>query len=274
MKRTLLVLLALAGLVAAIPSATAQKDFDPFPRKAEILKIFADEFVTLTPGKGVYPKSFMMGSKESDDQQPVHEVTFPKPFAIAKNEVTQELYQVVMGVNPSKWKGPRNAVELTTWNDAAAFCVKATKELREAKLIGEKETIRLPSEAEWEYACRAGTTTAWSFGDDLAKLTDYCWYKDNSKGHDPPVGLKKGNPWGLFDMHGYNWEWVADDYAATYKDTPKSGAAYANPDPKAAEKVIRGGAWNAPAEASRSAHRHHAKAEHKDDTLGFRCVKE
>src|SRR5262249_24012272 len=126
MKRTLLLLLILAGLSATIPAA-AQKDFDHFPRKAEILKTFADEFVTLPAGKGIYPKSFQMGSKEADDQQPVHEVTFARPFAIAKNEVTQELYQVVMGVNPSKWKGRRNAVELTTWKDAREFCKKATK---------------------------------------------------------------------------------------------------------------------------------------------------
>jgi formylglycine-generating enzyme required for sulfatase activity len=250
----------------------AQKDFDPFPRKKEILKLFADEFVTLTPGTGRFPRSFAMGSPAAADQQPVHDVAFARGFALAKYEVTQELYQVVMGENPSKWKGPRNAVELTTWHDANAFSVKATDLLRAGKWIDVKAKIRLPSEAEWEYACRAGTKSAWSFGDNLDDLTAYCWYKDNSKGHDPPVGLKKPNPWGFYDMHGYNWEWVADDYAASYKDAPKDGKAFAGP--AGSDKVIRGGAWNAPADASRSAHRHHAKADHKDDTLGFRCVKE
>ena len=261
------------AVVAALASLTpaAQKDFDPLPRKAEILKVFADEFVMLPPGKSKRPFSFVMGSSDGADQRPAHEVTFDREFAIAKNEVTQELYQVVMGANPSKWKGPRNAVELTTWHDANAFCEKATELLRAAKLIDAKAKIRLPTEAEWEFACRAGTTTAWSFGDDLATLTDYGWYNANSKGHDPPVGLKKANPWGLYDMHGYNWEWVQDDYAPDYKNGPKDGKPFVGA--AGSDKVIRGGAWNAPAEASRSAHRHHAKADHKDDTLGFRCVK-
>jgi formylglycine-generating enzyme required for sulfatase activity len=213
-----------------------------------------------------------MGSKGAADQQPIHEVTINSPFAIGKNEVTQELYQVVMGNNPSKWKGPRNAVEMTTWHDAAAFCAKATSLMRTAKLIGATEAIRLPSEAEWEYACRAGTTSAWSFGDDLAKLTDYCWYDANSKGHDPPVGMKKANPWGLFDMHGYNWEWVHDDYAASYDKSPTDGSPHAGP--KGSDKIVRGGAWNAPASASRSAHRRPVAANVKDDTIGFRCVKQ
>jgi len=249
----------------------AQKDFDPVPRKQEILKRFGDEFVLLTPGRKPYPRSFLMGSPDAGDQLPVREVSLGSDFAMAKNEVTQELYQVVMGANPSKWKGPRNAVELTTWRDAIAFCAKATDLLRAAKLIDMKAMIRLPSEAEWEYSCRAGTKTAWSFGDDLADLTEYCWYKDNSKGHDPPVGMKKANPWGLFDMHGYNWEWVQDDYAPDYQNAPKDGKPFVGP--AGSDKVIRGGAWNAPAEASRSAHRAHKAADFKDDTLGFRCVK-
>jgi formylglycine-generating enzyme required for sulfatase activity len=272
MKR-LFAVLALAANVVALArlSSASQKDFDPIPRKQEILKLFVDEFVTLTPGMKPYPRSFLMGSTNADDQQPVHEVALAGPFAMAKNEVTQELYQVVMGNNPSKWKGPRNAVELTSWHDANAFCGKATELLRAAKLFDAKTKVRLSTEAEWEYACRAGTKTAWSFGDDLGDLTEYCWYNANSKGHDPPVGLKKGNPWGLFDMHGYNWEWVQDDYAPDYKNAPKDGKAFVGP--AGADKVVRGGAWNAPANASRSAHRHHAKADHKDDTLGFRCVK-
>jgi formylglycine-generating enzyme required for sulfatase activity len=271
MKHLIPIALAVVALPFAGFSPAAQKVFDPFPRKQEILKLFADEFITLTPGRGIYPRAFAMGSKDAADQQPVHEVTLAKDFAMAKNEVTQELYQVVIGVNPSKWTGPRNAVELTTWHDAVAFCAKATELLRAAKLIDETTKIRLASEAEWEYACRAGTKTAWSFGDDRGALTDYCWYKDNSKGHDPPVGLKKANPWGFFDMHGYNWEWVADDYAPDYKNAPKDGQAFAGP--AGSDKAIRGGAWNAPAEESRSAYRRHAKAEYKDDTLGFRCVK-
>ena len=258
---------AAAGLSQAAP-----EKFDPFPRKAEILKQFADEFAPLTPGAGKFPASFTMGSKHSPAEQPTRTVTFKYSFAIAKYEVTQELYQVVIGTNPAKFKGPRNSIEMTSWHEANAFCVKATELLRAAKHIGEKETIRLPSEAEWEYACRAGTDTAWSFGDDVKDLGLYCWYKDNSKGHDPPVGEKKANPWGLYDMHGYNWEWCADDWAADYKSTLSDGSANREKDAK--DRAVRGGAWPTAAETTRSAHRHHVAADHRDDTIGFRCVKQ
>lgn len=260
----------LAALTLAAVTAAAPDAFDPLPRKDEILKRFVDEFVELKPGTDPHPKSFRMGSDAAPDQKPARDVTFAKPFSIAKNEVTQELYWVVMGGNPSKWKGPRNAVELTSWHDAVEFCKKATALLRDSKRIAANQTVRLPSEAEWEYACRAGTTTAWSFGDDVGDLTHYCWYNRNSKGFDPPVGQKKANPWGLFDMHGYNWEWVADDYVADYRNAPTDGSAVTSVG--AEHKVIRGGAWSAPAEASRSAHRDHKPATFKDDTLGFRCV--
>src|SRR5262249_41019489 len=155
--------------------------FDPFPRKEEILKTFADEFITLTPGQGKYPASFLMGSKSGATEEPAHRVTFAHAFAIGKYEVTQELYQVVVGTNPAKWKGPRNSVEMISWQEANDFCAQVTKLLRAKKSIGEDETVRLPSEAEWEYACRAGTETAWSFGDDVAQLTHYAWFKENSK---------------------------------------------------------------------------------------------
>jgi formylglycine-generating enzyme required for sulfatase activity len=171
--------LALVGLVmllsTGLAAAQEMKFPDPRPRKAEILKQFAGEFVKLTPGQGKFPASFTMGSNHKDDEKPPHKVTFAYPFAMAKYEVTQELYYVVMDENPSKWKGPRNAVEVVSWQQANEFCEQATKALRTAKLIGADETIRLPSEAEWEYACRAGTTTAWSHGDGLDELGVYCW---------------------------------------------------------------------------------------------------
>ena len=129
----------------------------------------------------------------------------------------------------------------------------------------------MPSEAEWEYACRAGTTTAWSFGDDVAMLGKHAWFKENSAGNDPPVGKKAPNPWGLYDMHGYNWEWCQDDWAADYKDAPTDGSARSVDGAK--DKVIRGGAWPTPADTTKSAYRTHAAADRRDDTIGFRCVK-
>jgi formylglycine-generating enzyme required for sulfatase activity len=250
---------------------SAPEKFDPFPRKEEILKLFVDEFILVTPGKDKYPATFMMGSKKSPAEGPVHEVALKKPFAMAKNEVTQELYQVVMGNNPARWKGPRNSMEVCTWHEANAFCAKVTEELRKRKLIAADEIIRLPSEAEWEYCCRAGTTTDYSFGDDVKDLTHYGWYKVNAPGNDPPVGMKKANPWGFFDMHGYNWEWMADDWSPSYEGAPADGSARVVKDEK--DKVIRSGSWADTADTTRSAYRGHHRADGVSDAIGFRCVK-
>ncbi|MFO0866289.1 MAG: formylglycine-generating enzyme family protein [Gemmataceae bacterium] len=247
-------LMVVLALIPSFAFAQGAKDFpDPTPRRAEILKLFRGEFIEITPGQGKYPAKFSMGSKTAASEQPVHEVSLKSPFHIAKYEVTQELYQVVMGTNPSKWKGPRNSAEMMDWNQAVEFCKKATEMLREAKLIEANEIVRLPSEAEWEYVCRAGTETAYSFGDDVKDLTDYGWYKVNAPGNDPPVGRKKANPWGLYDIHGYCWEWCQDDWHADYKGALSPTAARAIAD--TAKKVIRSGSWADEADASRSSAR-------------------
>jgi formylglycine-generating enzyme required for sulfatase activity len=198
-------------------------------------------------------------------------VTFKSEFAIGKYEVTQELYEAVIGKNPSKWKGTRNSVEMVSWDDANEFCRKVTLELRERKLLKENEVIRLPSEAEWEYACRAGSKAAYSFGDKVDDLKDYAWYKANSKGEDPPVGKKKPNEWGVYDMHGYVWEWCSDTWHKNYEGAPTDGSAWMTHDEK--EHVIRGGSWADDAESARSAFRAHKPADHRSDTIGFRCVR-
>jgi formylglycine-generating enzyme required for sulfatase activity len=260
--------LGLTATVAA-PSPAGEKP----KREDAVLKRFVDEFVHLTPGKGKFPASFRMGS--GDDglaaEQPAHTVTFTAPFAIARYEVTQELYEAIAGGNPSRWKGPRNSLEMVNWDEAVTFCKKATAALRQRKLLSEDEEIRLPTEAEWEYACRAGTTTRYSFGDDGKDLTDYGWYKDNAKGNDPPVGAKKGNSWGLFDMHGYVLEWCADGWHADYRGAPTDGSAWQGG--KAGERVARGGAWTLPAEECRSAARHALAVDTRTAAVGFRCVR-
>src|SRR5207245_2743385 len=114
---------------------------------------------------------------------------------------------------------------------------------------------RLPSEAEWEYGCRAGTTTAFSFGDDINDLGQYAWFTGNAKGNDPPVGVKKPNAWGLYDMHGYVWEWCADAWHPDYKDAPTDGRP--RQAEAAKERVLLGGAWTTGAEQSRSAYHGH-----------------
>lgn len=263
--------LLMFALPMSFAAAQGAKDFpDPAPRKAEILKRFRDEFLEITPGQGKFSAKFMMGSKAAASEQPVHEVSLKSPFFIAKYEVTQELYQVVMGTNPSKWKGVRNSAEMMDWNEAIEFCKKATAMLREAKLIDAKEMIRLPSEAEWEYVCRAGTETAYSFGDDAKELTAYGWYKVNAPGNDPPVGFKKANPWGLYDVHGYCWEWCQDDWHADYKGANADGSPRVDSD--SAKKAIRSGSWADDADASRSAARRGAAIDAKSDAIGMRCV--
>ena len=115
----------------------------------QLLKTFRDEFIAVTPGKGRFPANFEMGTATGDKtQQPAHKVTLRTAFHIAKYEVPQNLWEAVMGSNPSRWKGPRNSVEMLSLDEAIAFCEKATLDMRKAKLIGAKQAIRLPSEAE------------------------------------------------------------------------------------------------------------------------------
>jgi formylglycine-generating enzyme required for sulfatase activity len=256
-----LLLLLILSAPRPAPAEDAKED-----KAARILRTFASEFVPLTPGKGKFPAGFTMGTGRDTVK-----VRFKAPFAMAKYEVTQELYELVMGKNPSRWTGPRNSVEKVTWDDANTFCAKVTALLRKRKLIKENEVIRLPSEAEWEYACRAGTTTAYSFGDKAADLGDYAWYDGNAKGNDPPVGKKKPNAWGLYDMHGYVWEWTADAWSDSHKGASADGSPRLNAKEKA--RVVRGGAWTDNADAARSASRQKRLASHASDAVGFRCVK-
>jgi formylglycine-generating enzyme required for sulfatase activity len=246
---------------------------DTLNRKDQILKLFHDEFVQLTPGKGRFPAGFVMGSDQNGhaNERPAHKVAFAREFAIARYEVTQELYFVVMGTNPAKWKGARNSVEMVNWHEANAFCGKVTLALRKLKLLDESDLVRLPSEAEWEYACRAGTATAYSFGDKAEDLGKYCWYKENAPGNDPPVGKKLPNDWGLFDMHGYVWEWCADHAHADYKNAPSDGSPWIAPAGE--QRMIRGGSYADSADAVRSAYRRAVASEFRSDTVGFRGVR-
>jgi formylglycine-generating enzyme required for sulfatase activity len=267
MRRAVLLALPLLALLLAAVDAPADVESD------RVLKLFVEEFVELTPGQGKFPASFEMGSTFKGApaaETPTRTVRFRSPFAVARYEVTQELWTAVTGKNASRWKGKRNSVEMITWDEARRFCDQATKMLHERKLIGAKSQVRLPSEAEWEYACRAGTTTRYSFGDDARELGQYAWFIGNSKGEDPPVGRKKPNAWGLYDMHGYVWEWCADAWADDLKGTPTDGRP--REEEAAKERVIRGGSWADPADHARSACRGKARAATKNDRIGFRCV--
>jgi formylglycine-generating enzyme required for sulfatase activity len=233
-----------------------------------LLKTFRDEFVAITPGRGGFPAEFVMGSAA---EAPAHRVALAAPFEIARYEVPQNLWESVMGSNPSRWKGPRNSVELISFDDAAAFCARATALMRSAGLIGVDQSVRLPSEAEWEYAARAGSAAAYSFGDDPAALGDYAWFHGNAAGNDPPVGAKKPNAWGLYDVHGYLWEWCADEWHETYEGAPADGSVWAGGG-DAARRVLRGGSWKDGAEKLTSSARRAAPRGLRDDAVGLRCV--
>jgi formylglycine-generating enzyme required for sulfatase activity len=163
---------------------------------------------------------FIMGSPASEtarlpNEGPQTQVKFTKGFWMGKYEVTQVEYLAVMGINPSKNTGDTlRPVENVDWHDAGNFCAKLTVRERAAKRLPSGYVYRLPTEAEWEYACRAGTTTRFSYGDDsdYTQLGNYAWYSDNSGLRTHPVGQKKPNEWGLYDMHGNVWEWCLDGY--------------------------------------------------------------
>ncbi|MCX5655678.1 MAG: formylglycine-generating enzyme family protein [Planctomycetota bacterium] len=210
------------------------------------------KLVLIRPGK------FMMG--DGKDQ---HEVAISKPFYMGVTEVTQAQYEAVMGTNPSNFKGATNPVEMVSWNDAAEFCKKLSEKTRQA--------VRLPTEAEWEYACRAGTQTAFSFGDDPSALGDYAWHMGNSKGMTHHVGRKKPNAWGLYDMHGNVYEWCADWYGAYPKGsvTDPSGPATGN-----GLRVLRGGSWDLVDTGNfRCAFRDNYVPAGRDRDVGFRCAR-
>jgi formylglycine-generating enzyme required for sulfatase activity len=234
-----------------------------------LLKIFHSEFVAITPGEGPFPKSFTMGRR--NEAGPLHEVTLHYTFRIAKYEVPQNLWTAVMGTNPSRWKGSRNSVEMLGFDEAQQFCMRATGLMKTAQLIAANEQIRLPTEAEWEYCCRAGTTSAYSFGDDVAALGEYAWSTHNAAGNDPEVGVKKPNPWGLYDIHGYLWEWCLDAWHPDYSGAPTDGSAWLRGGDDSL-RVLRGGSWKDAAPKLTSSFRNSAPRLTRDDAIGLRCV--
>ncbi|MBE3098690.1 MAG: formylglycine-generating enzyme family protein [Planctomycetes bacterium] len=199
---------------------------------------------------------FMMG--EGKDQ---HEVTISKPFYMGVTEVTQAQYEAVMGTNPSHFKGATNPVETVSWNDATEFCKKLSEKTR--------QTVRLPTEAEWEYACRAGTATAFSFGDSDSALGDYAWYTSNSGNTTHPVDQKKPNAWGLFDMHGNVWEWCADWWR---RDYPNGAVTDPQGPASGPYRVLRGGSWSSSPDYCRSAGRISTPPGDRDCFCTFRVV--
>jgi formylglycine-generating enzyme required for sulfatase activity len=217
--------------------------------------------------------TFLMGSpkdeKDRGDNEAQHEVTLSKPFYMGIYTVTQQQYEQVMRKNPSGFKGATNPVEMMSWDDAVSFCKALSTKTGKA--------VRLPTEAEWEFACRAGSGGPYFHGDDAdpGKLDNYAWYAANSGNKTHPVGQKKPNAFGLFDMHGNVLQWCADwldkDY---YGNSPKS-------DPQGPAtgtfRVLRGGSWPSNPSLCRSPYRTWNVPTHtvgKIGSFGFRIVVE
>ncbi len=252
--------------------------------------------------------SFQMGSGDKEEgrevsESPLHPVKITRDFLMGMYPVTQEQYQALMGINPSQFKGEKLPVENVTWEEANAFCQKLSEK--------EGKTYRLPTEAEWEYACRAGKQTPYYWGTQFNKYSlDYCWTEQNSEKQTHPVGEKKPNAWGLYDMSGNVWQWCADKYQDKYgpvkeeeeidvdalktevektaeaktvaekteaaKKEDKKSETKTEMDPvgpeKGTDRVARGGSWFSHPRFCRSAYRNHFTSNYKNAFLGFRVV--
>ncbi len=244
---------------------TSGSDLEPnLIQKNEIINTIDMEFVLIQPGESD------MGSPPNEtgrfgNEGPVHHVTISEAFYLGKYEVTQKQWHEVMEYNPSYFKGDDLPVENVSWENVQEFI----------KMLNKKENThnyRLPSEAEWEYATRAETTTRYSFGDDDSKLGEYAWYSKNSDDKTHPVGNRKANPWGLYDVHGNVWEWVQDEWHNSYNGAPSDGSAWE--DGSGADRVFRGGGWFDDAGNCRSAYRSYHGPGNRNRDLGFRLIQE
>jgi sulfatase modifying factor 1 len=261
-------------------------DYESKPPASPIPTAPATESITNTIGmtfNKIPAGTFLMGSNEVvvvnsvDDDHRQHKVTISKAFYMQTTEVTQSQWKAVMGTEP--WKGQEFSkyvkeganypATFASWDDAVLFCKKLSEK--------ESKTYRLPTEAEWEYACRAGTETAWSFGDDEKALGDYAWYRENAWDIDEryahQVELKKPNAFGLYDMHGNVYEWCHDYYEEDYY---KQSPAQDPPGPTSGSfRVFRGGSWLGSSRYSRSAYRYGGGADNRYNYFfGFRLVRE
>ena len=232
----------------------------------ELIEIPAGKFTMGSP----------VGEKDHQNNEAQVSVTLTKSFTLGKTEVTQGQWQSVMGTEP--WTGQKNVqadkdcpATYVSWGDATEFCKRLTDLERTAGTLKADEEYHLPTEAQWERACRAGTETAFSFGDDESKLGEYAWFDGNAKNvgeqYAHKVGLKKPNPWGLHDMHGNVWEWCSDWY---------DGKLIGGVDPIGPEggstRVFRGGCWGFTPGRCRSANRGDAPS-NRVNRLGFRVAR-
>jgi formylglycine-generating enzyme required for sulfatase activity len=204
-----------------------------------------------------------MGSKEGDSNcTPVHHVKISSPFYIGKYEVTQAQWQTVMApYNPSYWKGENLPVDNISWKNAQEFCKKSG------------DGLRLPTEAEWEYACRAGSKGRWYFGNDESAMQSYAWWWWNSGSQTQPVGQKKPNAWELYDMLGNVQEWCSDSYGDDYYAECVQGVTDPQgPSNQAGPRVLRGGSWCYYSWGPRASDRNGEQPDYQANGSGFRVA--
>ena len=254
-------------IVIAEPRPVPDPPKDPIKRGD---KAFRDDL-----GNGIYmemvripPGRFALGSPPNEigrreNESPISEVQVPA-FYMAKFAVTQEQWVAMMGINPAMFRENLQApVENVSWLEAQDFCRKLAER--------SQHLYRLPSESEWEYACRAGTNMAYHFGDSPAQLADYAWFADNANKRSHPVGQKVPNSWGLYEMHGGVWEWCEDVWHDNFNGAPADGSAWVR-DGYSSRRVRKGGSWSNEARLCRAASREwHWQSDRYND-IGFRVV--
>ena len=271
----ILALLPIALLFGCDRQSPEQK---PVPKSQLLTTACGMQMVSVPGGQ------FTMGSDDGPiDVKPAHPVKVDG-FLMDQHEVTQEVYQKVMGTNPSRRKNPRNPVEQVTWSAAVKFCnARSIQEGLQPCYNTNNWTCdftangyRLPTEAEWEYACRAGSTTRYFFGESADQLKSFGWFEGNAQSTPHSVGQRRPNAWGLYDMAGNVWEWCNDFYGVKYY---RSSPAENPRGPSEGEKrVLRGGAWSSSAESCTSWVRNCDEAGTTDvcltmDSNGFRSVR-
>jgi len=214
------------------------------------------EFVQVPGGAFIMgkPRGEGFRAPQGNEKAPRHRVTI-KPFLICRTEVTQSVWDALSGADERRFENsPETPIEGVSWFDVTEWCQRAG--------------LRLPTEAEWEYACRAGTDTLYSFGDDDGQVSDYAWIADNSQGTPQPPGRKNPNAFGLFDMHGNLWEWCQDWYKEDYVGTPVDGSAYE--EGGGTMRVYRGGGFSRDDKYCRAGNRYRCAPDTRHFMLGFR----
>jgi len=305
MKQILLILLWTAPIftlnaVSAPSSATSHRGpgtaFRDCPDCPEMVVIPAGQFTMgSSSSEQLWAASHGATAEAVADESPQHSVSL-RSFALGKFDVTRGEYAAFVqatgysagdgcGRNGEKWikqagvswRNPglkqtaRDPVVCVSWQDAQAYVSWLNGKVRRGVSTSDIGPYRLPSEAEWEYAARAGTTTRFWWSDNDAVAADHAWYKDNAAGQTHPVGLKDANPFGLYDMAGNVWQWTEDCYADNYASAPTNGSA--SETPKTCMRVDRGGSWFYPAWLLRPPTRERNPSDYRDLIMGFRVAK-